>query len=170
MKSKYSNRLTVGEKFGKYIVCDSTIVPSQKGYAKIKVKCSCGVENLVDIYGLIKGRTKSCITCSGRETKDNPAWKGYQEIYGSFFNRIKRQAKERDIPFNITIEQVWEQYLKQDRKCALTGLSLTFQENASIDRVDSNQGYCADNIQIVHKDINLMKNHFDENYFIEMCK
>ena len=41
---------------------------------------------------------------------------------------------------------------------------------ASVDRIDPKRGYEEDNLQFVHKDVNLMKNRFDEPYFIEMCK
>lgn len=66
-------------------------------------------------------------------------------------------------------------YVKQDKKCALTGIPLSFERNekgcsASIDRIDSNIEYHLENIQLVHKDINLMKNHFNEDYFIDMCE
>jgi len=26
------------------------------------------------------------------------------------------------------------------------------------------------NIQLVHKDVNLMKNHFNQDYFLEICE
>jgi len=53
--------------------------------------------------------------------------------------------------------------------CALSGVKL--DENTwSPDRIDSKKGYTKENLQFVHKDINLMKNKFPEDYFIEMCK
>ena len=60
-------------------------------------------------------------------------------------------------------------------KCALTGIPISFEKtnvgySASIDRIDSNIEYHLYNIQLVHKDINLMKNHFNEDYFISMCQ
>ena len=41
---------------------------------------------------------------------------------------------------------------------------------ASLDRIDSSKGYVIGNVQWVHKDINIMKNKFDNQYFIDMCK
>jgi hypothetical protein len=41
---------------------------------------------------------------------------------------------------------------------------------ASLDRIDSSRGYTADNIQWVHKHVNLMKRSFNEEYFINTCK
>jgi len=44
------------------------------------------------------------------------------------------------------------------------------KSTASVDRIDSNKGYIKGNVQFVHKDINLMKNVLNIEYFIEMCK
>ena len=41
---------------------------------------------------------------------------------------------------------------------------------ASLDRIDSKLGYELNNIQWVHKDINMMKQAYTNNYFIEHCK
>jgi len=40
----------------------------------------------------------------------------------------------------------------------------------SLDRVNSNDYYHVDNIQWIHKHINIMKNKFETDYFIQMCK
>lgn len=70
-------------------------------------------------------------------------------------------------------------FVKQDKKCKLSGLTLTFalgrkQVNlrvttASLDRKDSSCGYVRGNVQWVHKDINRMKHVFEERYFIHLC-
>ena len=41
---------------------------------------------------------------------------------------------------------------------------------ASLDRIDSKKGYIKGNLQWVHKDLNIMKNSYPNQYFIEMCK
>ena len=72
---------------------------------------------------------------------------------------------------------MWDLFIKQNRKCALSGLELSFPKingdqsyTASIDRIDSSLGYIEGNVQWVHKDINIMKNKYDQDYFIQMCK
>jgi hypothetical protein len=70
---------------------------------------------------------------------------------------------------NITLEYIWDLLLEQNRKCALTGLPLTFakdynkstlDQTASLDRIDSSVGYIIGNVQWVHKEINKIKREF----------
>lgn len=72
---------------------------------------------------------------------------------------------------------MWNLFIIQNRKCALSGLELSFPKTsedqsytASIDRIDSALGYVEGNVQWVHKDINMMKNKYNQEYFIQMCK
>jgi hypothetical protein len=41
---------------------------------------------------------------------------------------------------------------------------------ASLDRIDSSKGYVIDNVQWLHRDINMMKQRFSQEYFINICK
>lgn len=65
--------------------------------------------------------------------------------------------------------------MKQGEKCALTGWKIelakrtTDTQTASLDRIDSNKHYTVDNIQWVHKDVNRMKQYFDEEYLLQMA-
>lgn len=73
---------------------------------------------------------------------------------------------------------MWEIFLKQGKKCALTGEILYFspiqtdrkKSNASLDRIDSSKGYTENNIQWVLKNINLMKRELSDKDFIEICR
>jgi hypothetical protein len=175
--SKYST-IQVGDRFEKWEVVGNVFVDR---YAKVPCQCQCGVLCDVDAYTLIKGKSKSCKTCSlPRIGATNPAWKGYEEIPNSWFLRFKRYSK---IEFALQIEDIWNLFLSQGKKCALTGLPISFANDrtrsqkysgvsctASIDRIDSKKGYTKDNIQLVHKDINIMKNQYNQDYFVEMCK
>ena len=71
-----------------------------------------------------------------------------------------------------------ELFLKQNKKCALTGIDIHFPETAkehskgtaSLDRIDSSKPYNADNVQWVHKTVGMMKLAFTQTEFIEWCK
>ena len=109
----------------------------------------------------------------------NSQWKGYKDIpfnwFSKYFLRGKGKYKRTG---TITIEDVYNIWISQNKKCALTNLDIGFYDDGnnkdkhtcSIDRIDSNKEYNLDNIQLVHKDINLMKNKFNNDYFINICK
>lgn len=101
---------------------------------------------------------------------NNPAWKGYKDIPGKVISRARRGAVERGLVFEITLEDVYNVFEQQDRKCALSGLLLEWGKDASIDRIDSSQGYLVTNIQIVHKVLNIMKRDLPNEEFIEWCQ
>ena len=97
----------------------------------------------------------------------------YGEISGRKFTRLKWSAKNRNIDFDLTIEYLWELFLKQKRKCALSGHKLSFNGknvSVSLDRIDSLKGYTEGNVQWIHKDVNFMKHTFSQQKFIDWCK
>lgn len=111
--------------------------------------------------------------CSDKIKPHN--WTGYGLISGSYWKRIQNQAKDRNIKFNCTIEEAWHLYEKQNKKCAYTGIILDFSKRksgniASLDRIDNTKGYELGNVHWVHKDINMMKRNFSEEYFIDLCQ
>lgn len=147
----------------------------------IKVKCTCGsnIEKDLPKSHLKSKLSKGCEKCSRFHTS-----KGVGLLSGEYWSLVVNSAKKRKLDFSITMNDAWDLYLLQDKKCALSGLELIFEPNcvhhknvdnrkirtASLDRIDSSKGYVLENIQWVHKDVNKMKNDFDEDYFKEICK
>lgn len=88
--------------------------------------------------------------------------------------------KKRGVVFSISMEYAWSLYEKQNKKCVLSGLSLVFaktkkghstgETSASLDRIDSKEGYVEGNVQWLHKWVNLMKSDFSQEEFIQYCK
>ena len=93
----------------------------------------------------------------------------YEEIPISWFAAKVRRGSQRNYEFTITIEEVWDIYIAQDKVCALSGVPIDFKGTASLDRIDNAVGYVRENIQIVHKDVNYMKYIYSQDYFIKMC-
>ncbi len=140
-------------------------------------KCDCGGEKIIRGTHLIRGDTISCGCVRKKKRYEHHNWTGYEEISGNFLYSVKAHAKQRHIPFNISIKYMWEIFLKQNRKCALSNLELTFQSHArdrngtaSLDRINNDKGYVKGNIQWLHKDINQMKMDFTEKQLMEYCK
>lgn len=137
-------------------------------------ECICGRTLEITQVGILRGNRKSCGCLNIGSTSSQ--WRGHGEISGQSFSQIKNNAKARNLEFDITIEDIWNVFLKQNRKCALSGIDLKFSlsriktdTTASLDRIDSLKGYTIDNIQWVHKDINFMKQEYNQEYFVGMC-
>ena len=191
MKRKYIPEL--GKQYGNFTVISEEIGRSNDQKILFKVKCSCGKEQFIRAYFLESGRQSCCKSCSQRNAvyanpgRGNFLGKEHEGI-GNFtkttYSYFKRNAKRRNISWSdeLTIEYLYDLLLKQNRKCALTGVNIDLTESrksssvdfelmtASIDRIDSKKGYEPNNIQWVHKDINRMKWAFPQNQFIEMCQ
>lgn len=143
-------------------------------------KCDCGNVKSVATKHLTGNYIKSCGCKQSLKRKLSNSWKGYEEISGRQWSRAKSGAVERNFEFNISMEYAWNMFLKQNRKCALSGVELKFgiygiyhgeiDGNASLDRIDSSKGYIEGNIQWVHKKVNTMKMNMSEPEFINWCK
>lgn len=138
-------------------------------------RCECGNISCVDTSQLNSKNTTSC-GCMGSKSGNRRGelaynYSGYRDITGSRWYSLISGAKSRKLDVFINKEDVWCKFEKQMFLCALSKLPISFKDNtASVDRIDSGKHYTPDNIQIIHKDINRMKNNFNQEYFIEMCK
>lgn len=138
-----------------------------------RCKCLCGKEINISCNNLKNAKSCGCTTVRGRQ---HGRYKGYEDISGILWRRIQDNAKKRNLEINITPEILWNLFIKQNKKCALTNLDIHLasssrydKNTASLDRIDSNKGYIEDNIQWVHKSINAMKLNLKQEEFIEFC-
>jgi hypothetical protein len=170
----------IGKRFH-YLTVLEYVSLDRRGTVTWKCKCDCGQIKIFSQKHLIRKHSpvKSCGCKKKATNKDHKDFKGYGEIPLQWWNsKVTReifQRKRTSIPVNITIEYAWELFLKQNRRCAYTNKELKIankpEENtASIDRIDSSKGYVKGNIQWVHKHVNIMKNIFTDQYFVETCK
>jgi hypothetical protein len=181
--SKYTGYFNPGQTFGKYTITTGHIVRgNNNGESKVECLCECGNTNTVSCFTLIKGVSNGCMQCThNKKGEEHPSFNGYKEIPGSWFSRYSKTKKRE---FTITIEQIYEMWINQNKKCKLSGLDISFENTnnkktrhrfdlvctASLDRIDSKKDYTLDNIQLVHKDINMMKKEYNQKYFIDLCK
>jgi hypothetical protein len=137
-----------------------------------KCRCKCGNIVLARSLDLHMGKTVSC-GCR-RRGSNNYLWSGCGEIPGGFMYSIIKAAKTRGIEVDINVKDIYDLYIQQNKKCNLTGVELNFgynkNTNASLDRIDSEKGYTKDNIQLVHKKINMMKHILPQEEFVSWCK
>lgn len=164
-----------GDEFGYLVVIEPD---RSSGRLKWLCACECGNEKTYFSYHLKNGGAKSC-GCKAStfmSNKNNHAWTGYKDIYGKQFLKVKQNAERRGINFEITIEDLQEQWETQNGLCAYSGIKLKKWEKSedtnatmSLDRIDSSKGYTKSNIQWIHKDINNMKMGIDEKSFLKYC-
>jgi hypothetical protein len=176
--------IKMGQRFGTLVVVSKPY--SYKERMACNCKCDCGKVGRRAIRDLLIGKTKNCGCLRGPRFRsiasvrreNHPCFKGCGEINSYVWSNYKSNAKQRKIAFEITIEQAWSLFIKQNRQCAISGVPLKFascteyydEKTASLDRIDSTKGYTIDNIQWVHKDINFMKHKCPLNKFVEWCR
>lgn len=78
---------------------------------------------------------------------------------------------------NLSVEFLKEMLEKQEGKCAITGIPMTFirgqgrvSNNISIDRISPKFRYIPENIQLVCAAVNYMKRSLEMNEFLYLCK
>lgn len=100
-------------------------------------------------------------------TKNSP----FVRIFANVKNSRKRQCF-------LTIDNVREQYEKQNGLCAISGVQMKIPKSsgercfktpdcASVDRIDSSKEYCQGNIQLVCVSLNYAKNSFTHDEFMK---
>ena len=115
-----------GLRFGKLLAINYD--GSKGGYRYFSCQCDCGNIKSIKRRLLVKGETKSC-GCDWRlSNKEHNGWRGYGDIPKDFFSNIKRGAESRNIIFDITIEYLWDLFINQEKKCALSGIELFFSK------------------------------------------
>lgn len=155
-----------------------------------KVICLIRIENQATIWkcqclcGYIKNMRRNELTKAKLENRQN-CWKcaainkrntitGFRTRH---FTRIKLEAQNRKIEFQLTEEYLRKLFIQQKERCIFSNELIYFSisaihkfTTASLDRIDSSKGYIKGNVQWVHKDVNRMKQNLTDQEFIELCK
>ncbi len=165
---------------GSWNVGDLVLKRRRDGKSKRYYDCvckQCGKRQEVSGEDLRKERQcRQCYLAKDHTGCANVKWTGYEEIPGTFWAAVLSGAKQRSLSVEISIREAWDLFLKQNRKCALTGINLSFRQNyrsqrgtASLDRISSDYGYTLFNTQWLHKDVNMMKTIFHNNALLKFA-
>jgi hypothetical protein len=115
--------------------------------------------------GTFTSKECSCSNCSKKSFKTTGNYISVKRYYG----KIRRSARARNLAFTITLED-FTNIISNTSKCSLSGVDISLNDGTlSIDRISSDLGYSIDNIQCLHRDINFMKQEYNQEHFIEMC-
>ncbi len=153
----------IGKNFGKLTVYKRAGRDTSKK-TMWECHCGCGGSRIVRTHDLLNGKYKDC-GCAAKEQKVlEKELSGYGNITGGYIYRVKYGAQKRNLEYSVSTEYLWDLYLKQNKKCALSGIDITILptdngngQTASLDRIDNSKGYIVGNVHWVHKDINIMK-------------
>jgi len=147
-------------------------------------ECICGKTKSVRHWHLNNYKTFGC-GCSN--VKGRFKSKTFGDLPLAYYNSFKNKRIRKGIHFSedITPEFLWDLFLKQQSKCAISGVDIKFNkkwshqhessskielQTASLDRIDSQLGYTINNVQWVHKDINYMKGSMSQDTFLIYCR
>ena len=167
-----------GQRFGNLVAMsrnqDVTNTKGQKPYWN----CICDCGSVYSVLGshLRSGKTTKCFKCSHEERGLQRRKYAAGEIPVTYWNTIVEGARLRDIVVDITPSQVYSVFKAQLGKCALSGVPISFRDDAtrkhsaSLDRIDSSKGYVEGNIQWVHKVVNMMKRDLPEDELLDWCR
>lgn len=167
-----------GQRFGRFTVLGMT---GERRHRAIiwRVRCDCGEERETPAGPLKYGVVVSC-GCKKRETgSKSPLFRGWGELGSAYWNKVVRGAVSRGLEVTLAPEEAWQLYLDQDKRCAFTGVPIVLIANqgrnkiarmASLDRIDSSQGYHLSNVQWVCKEANMAKQQMSDADFIRLCQ
>lgn len=93
-------------------------------------------------------------------------------------SQLKSARRRQGKTFDLDDRFFHKLYDKQQGKCALSGVHLTWQRspdqkndmNISVDRINPEMGYEETNVQLVCKRVNLIKHTLNELELLEWCQ
>lgn len=117
-----------------------------------------------------------CKTCNQEKRVTTKNQTPYSYL-NKLFTQLKSSRRNSGIEWDIEIEYINSIWDKQEGKCALSGINMTWHRGGgktdyacSIDRKDSDKGYVVGNIQLVCKTVNFMKSTLNDAQLYWWCK
>lgn len=148
--------------------------PTNSGYeTRWRCKCDCGGSRWLKASEFT--RRQSCGCAQSEHLKEKiPAWYFIKLRAGVGANA--KGPKRKTYAFTVTREWLRTLLNKQGERCVYTGVPIGFTTSkhwgatASLDRIDSEGGYTENNVQWVHKTVNMMKQQLGNAEFIDWCR
>ncbi len=175
-----------GQRVGAWSIHNLKYLPTKRAkLAYWHCQCDCGAWEWVRASCIHEGTSSGCIRCGykkggvtlARRYAETKRPKGHHPLLPGIWTHIVKGAEVRDLRFDITYEMACNLFDLQKGTCALSGRRIWFGSNstskrgtASLDRINSFEGYVPGNIQWVHKDINRMKGQLPDLTFILICR
>lgn len=187
----------IGKRFGKLVVI-SRLGKAKDGSYLYSCQCDCGKPTIVVSYALNRNQTRSCgcmrydSDCVEKRRKTmtkNPRIRrlGKENSYVKLFKKLLRQAKHREIPVTLTLDQFKNLISGPCHYCGKSGDKKysPHRENRKvlnaysetliifhngIDRLDPNKDYSLENCVPCCSEHNYMKYTLTEEQFLSSIK
>lgn len=149
------------------------MVARKKPYSKA---CSgCGKEQFYGRLDHFKSALKGDWKCKSCSNYSNNFKGKIGPMPITWFEVKRKGGLHRGYEWDLTPEYILGLYNEQDKLCALTGWPIGWAKKGltstvSIDRIDSSEGYIIGNVQLLHKDVNMAKQKYSQEYFISICQ
>jgi len=161
----------IGMKFGRWTVIKKD--KNKKGSRSWFCKCDCGNHKVITSYSLVNGHSKSC----GCLQKEKISQRFKKEFKMASFNRLytryKREAKARNLKFDLTKLQFNDITKKNCYYCGTNPQYIIKNEYQNgdyiyngIDRIDNAKGYTVDNIAPCCGICNIAKRSMSKEEFL----
>jgi hypothetical protein len=166
--------LEIGTKFGKWKIA-SKETTRKNNLTHWICECECGTLERVPLNNLMNGSSTQCRSCAAKESGMKRRT-GHGLISGQMWSQLKSNAKKRGHKFDLRIEEAWDRFEYQDRKCELTDEEITLtgypydkeKTTAVLTLINEDEGYKINNIIWIHRRIAKMKSKMSLDEFLEL--
>lgn len=168
-----SRKVQIGDKYKHWTVIDGPGKNSSGSIIWLCI-CDCGKnKRWIQANELMNpDRCFECSECAAKrraeKTVSNNGKVG--ELTLTRFTKLQKSAEKRGIYFELSMDYLWNLFERQQRKCAITGDLIESFDNASLDRINSEDGYVEGNVQWVTYQANVSKHTMTMEQLYEFCK
>lgn len=166
-----SKKINIGDKYKGWTVINGPNVYNST--VMWEVQCDCGNKRWIQGNELLNpNKCFKCRSCAAKERGNNQAISNGKvgDLTLSRYTKIQNSASKRHIEFDISIEYLWNLFKLQKQICAITGDHISSIDDASLDRIDSNQGYIEGNVQWTTYQANVSKHIMSMTELYKFCE
>lgn len=117
----------------------------------------------------LSSRCRECSSKNSKKVRQNlVSNQALEYMLRSKLSRAKCRAKQSNLLFTITLNDLYDIWNEQCGKCAISDIPMTYilgngniMTNISVDQINPKAGYTKDNVQLVCWAVNRMKGEMD---------